>query len=127
MICRRRSPTDLLFFDPDNGLEVKSTRYGTSGSSRYLYWNEVEQAWTTGASLLVFQHFTREPRTLFVDRLSDELARRTGSPLVAAIRTSHVLFLFAGQHRHKVGFESATRFIERRWAQQAMIDVRISV
>lgn len=124
---RSLSPTDLLFFDPDNGLEVKSVAYGTRGSSRYLYWKEVEQAWKTGASLLVFQHFTREPRAAFVGRLLDELTKRTGSPLVAAIHTSHVLFLFAGQPRHNAGFESATRLIGHRWAGQASVDLRLAV
>jgi hypothetical protein len=58
--------SDLLFFDPDNGLEVRSVRLGSVGSSKYLYWHEVEQAWATGASLLLFQHFNREPRDRFV-------------------------------------------------------------
>ncbi len=121
------SPTNLLFFDPDNGLEVKSVKYGASGSSKFLYWNEVEQAWKTGASLLIFQHFARESRAAFVSRLSDELERRTGSPLVAAIHTSHVVFLFAGQSGHEAGFESAVELIGRRWSSQATVDLRVAV
>jgi len=33
---------DLIFFDPDNGLEVKSRQLGSKGSNKYLYLNEVE-------------------------------------------------------------------------------------
>jgi len=121
---RSLSPSDLLFFDPDNGLEVKSVPYGSRGSSKYIYWDEVQQAWKTGASLLIFQHFNREPRLALVGRLSDELAKRTGSPLVAAIHTAHVLFLFAGQSRHRGAFEPAAKLIADRWTGQATIEIQ---
>jgi hypothetical protein len=32
---------DLIFFDPDNGFEVKSKPYGRKESSKFLYWREV--------------------------------------------------------------------------------------
>ena len=115
---RELAPADLLFFDPDNGLEVKSTRYGALGSSKYLFWREVEEAWTRGASLLIFQHYTREPREALTNRLSGELSRRTGESLVATIHTAHVLFLFCGQRTHLSRFETAARIIETRWPGQ---------
>ena len=120
-------PSDLLFFDPDNGLEVESVACGSRGSAKYIYWDEVQQAWKTGASLLIFQHFNREPRLALVERLSDELARRTSSDLVAAIHTAHVLFLFAGQSRHRDAFQSAAKLISHRWTGQATVDIQHTV
>ena len=38
---------DLIFFDPDNGMEVKSKPSGKAGSSKYLYWPELVQACTS--------------------------------------------------------------------------------
>ena len=32
---------DLVFLDPDNGLEIKSRSYGRKDSSKLLYWREV--------------------------------------------------------------------------------------
>ncbi len=45
---------DFVFLDPDNGLEVKSKKYGAKNSSKFLYWREVEALWNTGKSLLIF-------------------------------------------------------------------------
>ena len=44
---------DLIFFDPDNGLEVKSTQRGRKGSCKYLYWNEVCATFDAGSSVLI--------------------------------------------------------------------------
>ncbi len=32
---------DLIFFDPDNGLEIKSKKNGHKYSSKFLYWDEL--------------------------------------------------------------------------------------
>ena len=115
------SPADLIFFDPDNGFEVKSTPYGSRGSSKYLFWREVDQAWSCGASLLIFQHFNREPREALKSRLAGELSRRTGNGLVVPIQSAHVLFVFCGQAGHAVRFETAARVIHERWPLQLVL------
>src|SRR5947208_840512 len=35
--------TDLIFFDPDNGVEIKSRPKGRKNSSKFLYWDEIVQ------------------------------------------------------------------------------------
>ena len=117
------SSADLLFFDPDNGLEVKSKPYGSPSSSKYLFWRDVEQAWSCGASLLIFQHYTRESRETLTNRLYDELSSRTKAALVAPIHTAHVLFLFCGKPTHVARFETAARIINERWAGQSSVAV----
>lgn len=106
---------DVLFFDPDKGLEVRSVRVGNAGSSRYLYWSELERAWKTGASLIVFQHYSRESRRRFADRLLEQLRRRTSAPLLFGLHSAHVLFLVAAHARHESRIEKAASLIDRRW------------
>jgi hypothetical protein len=54
---RRLAQTcDLLFFDPDNGMEVKSYLYGHKNSSNYLYWREVKYFYNLEYSLFIFQY-----------------------------------------------------------------------
>ena len=69
--------SDLVFIDPDNGIEVPSTKLGASGSSKYVYWSELQAMYTDGQSMLVYQHFPRVVRERFVPfiagRLSEEL------------------------------------------------------
>ncbi len=37
----RLKGVDLLFFDPDNGIEVQSNPKGSRNSNKYLYWDEI--------------------------------------------------------------------------------------
>jgi len=109
---------DLVFLDPDNGIEVPSKPPGRKGSCKYVTWREVELLWDAGCSLLVYQHFRRERRDAFASRLLSELRQRTGARFAEAFRTAHVLFLLAAQEAH---VEPLTRGIERlsaRWGAQ---------
>lgn len=112
------APTDLVFFDPDNGIEVPSVRYGTAGSRRYLYWREVEATWAAGHSLLIFQHFGRVRRSAFTCRLSMELQGRAPGARVVALVTGYVLFLAAVQPSHIDRFNRALALVSERWTGQ---------
>jgi hypothetical protein len=106
--------SDLMFFDPDNGLEVKSCPPGGTHSSRYIYWGELQMAWSRGHSILVYQHFPRVARAPFVRRLTEAISSTTAVRCVIAIRTSRVVFLLIPQAGH---LERLTRnlgqFMER--------------
>lgn len=84
--------SDLVFLDPDNGLEVKSKPCGWKNSSKYLYWNEVKALWQQGKSILIYQHFCREKRQSFIWRLREGLQKNTKGSLIAAFKTSRVVF-----------------------------------
>lgn len=109
---------DLVFLDPDNGLEVSSSPLGKKGSSKYLGWTEVDRLWDTGSSMLIYQHFPREDREAFSRRRIAELRRRTEAPLVEALRTPHVLFLLVGQQDHQQALEAGLDELTRRWGDQ---------
>ena len=34
--------SELIFLDPDNGLEIKSKPYGRMDSRKFVYWREIE-------------------------------------------------------------------------------------
>ena len=73
---------ELVFFDPDNGLEIKSVKYGRKGASRYLFMREVSQSVSAGHSLLAYQHMPPKPREPFISDLASSLVRETGSESV---------------------------------------------
>ena len=51
---------DLVFADPDNGLEVPSVgRLGAKGP-KYVYYDDLRACWDRGQSLVVYQHITRK-------------------------------------------------------------------
>lgn len=112
---------DLVFFDPDNGLEVKSTPRGRCDSCKFLYWQEVSSTFTSGASVLIYQHFIREERNAFSARMSEELRRRLSAAVVFAFRTPHVLFLLATHARHLPGFRERLAVLESLWSPKQIV------
>jgi hypothetical protein len=46
----------IIFFDPDNGIEIKSCPKGTKNSNKFLYWDEILDFWYEGSDILVFQY-----------------------------------------------------------------------
>ena len=84
---------DLVFFDPDNGLEVSSLSKGRKNSSKYLYLDEVAAFYEAGKSLLIYQHFPRVERTAFLASCTRRLRGVAPGCAVWAFTTSHVVFL----------------------------------
>jgi hypothetical protein len=95
----------LAFFDPDNGMAVASVRKGARNSSKYLYWDELRDAYRKGLSLIVYQHFPRRPRDLFLRELAARVHDVTGSTRVLALSTPHVAFILVPHTHHAAEFE----------------------
>lgn len=112
----------LVFFDPDNGLEVKSVKFGRKGASRYLYLREVSQLFSAGHSLLVYQHMPPKPRDSFINSLVNNLMLETGSKSVYVFRTQVVAFLLVPQSNHAGQFEEIASRVQTRWA--GLLDTR---
>jgi len=106
---------DLIFFDPDNGIEVKSKPLGNKGSSKYLYWKEITASFFTGHSVLIYQHFPRIQRDLFIERTALLLAKRTGVSAVYSFRTAYVVFFLAPWHNHDDYVAAAAASVESVW------------
>jgi hypothetical protein len=116
--CRKQlADCDLIFFDPDNGLE-RSIGMGQSRSHKYLYWAEVRETFSAGASVLVYQHFPREARAAYIERLVERLRAETGAPAIFSFRTPHVVFLLAACERHAETFREVVRALHLRWPEK---------
>jgi hypothetical protein len=109
---------DLTFVDPDNGIQVPSKPVGRKGFAKYVAWEEVEGLWAAGCSVLIYQHFRREPGQRFAERMVTELRERTGARFAEAFRTPHVLFLLIVQERHELGARAAMSLLRQCWRDQ---------
>jgi hypothetical protein len=109
---------ELIFFDPDNGIEVKSKPYGRKGSSKYIYWRELTASFSRGHSLLIYQHFPRVPRRPFIDAKARELVEKTGADEVYSFRTPRVVFFLVPQERHREDFREGSQKVADVWATQ---------
>ena len=108
----------IVFFDPDNGIEVPSKRIGAKHSSKYLYWREIEKTYAAGHSLVIYQHFAHVDRDVYTTGLARELTDRLSAPLVDSFRTPHVVFFLVARPEHALAFERAHTNIHDRWGNQ---------
>jgi hypothetical protein len=106
---------DLIFFDPDNGMEVKSVPYGKKKSSKYIYWNEIETAFELGYSILLYQHFPRKPREPFIHNLVKHFRDLENIQKIITYCTHHVAFILVPQPQHEKLFSKSNRKISHDW------------
>jgi hypothetical protein len=114
-LARGRS---LIFFDPDNGLEVKSIPAGRRGSCKYLYRAELRAAWAAGHSLLVYQHFPRVDRRRYLRELAAETTAALGAKRLVAAWTSHVAFLLLPRPAHEPQVDRGLDRLRTRWSTE---------
>jgi len=115
---QRSQGKDLLFFDPDNGMEIKSVPPGKKNSSKYLYWQELEGIHELGASVLIYQHFPRESRDVFIERMIPGFQKRTEYEQVISFRTSHVVFFLLALDKHMNIFKKCIAILLTQWEGQ---------
>jgi hypothetical protein len=108
----------LLFFDPDNGIEVPSHQWGTRGSSKYVYWRELKESFSRGHSLLIYQHYPRVPRDQFVPFLAERIGEELDRARVSAFKTPYVASFLVEQPEHAQALEGAAAAIVARWSGQ---------
>jgi hypothetical protein len=109
---------DLIFFDPDNGLEVESKPWRHKASPKHLYWHEVEETWRRGHSVLIYQHFPHIERKTYIKRRREELRKTTKAEYICSFRTSNVLFLLASQPKHVCKINQCIAERHKTWRGQ---------
>lgn len=115
------APADLVFFDPDNGMQVRSVPPGRRASSKYLRWAEVATAFGDGHSLLVYQHFPHRAREPLIRETEENLVRCAGAPQAYAFRTPHVGFFLLVQERHRAIVKAGVEVVSRTWAPHIVL------
>jgi hypothetical protein len=105
---------DLVFFDPDNGLQVTSVARGRRNSCKYLYWEELEQALAERRSVCVYQHFPRVQRAPYIETRLRALRERFPEHCSFAVSSSWVAHLVCARpararRLHRAAGELAAR------------------
>jgi hypothetical protein len=115
---------DLVFFDPDNGLEVRSLPKGRKGSNKFVYHDEIADYYSRGQSVLVYQHFPREQRATFLARVSSSIRAATPNADIWSFETAHVAFILAAQPAHAARIAAVVRVVEQNWTPKFFKSVR---
>ena len=117
---RSTADCDMVFFDPDNGLEVKIGPHEPRGP-KYAYFHELLPFAERDQSLVVYQHVTRrgsakEQVRRRIGEVQDELGR--GSFALLYHRGSARAFLVIPAPRHRTSLHSkAGEFLRTPWAR----------
>lgn len=109
---------DLIFYDPDNGLEVKSIPLGTKKSSKYLYWSEVKATYESGHSIFIYQHFPRMNRESYINNLAQHFRKIDGIKRIFWYTTRHVVFFLLAQSKHENLFIESNADILNAWGEK---------
>ena len=64
--------TDMVFLDPDNGLEVKSL--SPANHFKYVFRSEIEDYYNAGHSIIFYNHRSHEPDEIYFSRFKDLLS-----------------------------------------------------
>lgn len=112
---------DLVFFDPDNGMQVRSVPQGRRGSGKYLRWAEVAATSGDGHSILIYQHFPHRERAPFIRQMAGDLLLCSGAAESYVFRTPHVGFFLLVQERHRAIVGPRVEVVSRNWAPHIVL------
>jgi hypothetical protein len=115
---------DILFFDPDNGVEIRSTPRGAPNSPKFIYRDEIQAAYSAGHTLLIYQHFPRQERRSFLEKTRDALAPHAPDARIWAFRTADVAYLLLAQPRHAQKIETIVSKASSDWVTFLEIAIR---
>lgn len=79
----RTRDCDLVFFDPDNGLQTRTIGKRDLKAGKYVFWDELSAFVERGQALVIYHHTNRtEPVPAQVARLKQEFSRKLPGPEV---------------------------------------------
>jgi hypothetical protein len=115
--------TDVVFIDPDNGLETTLDRYSPKGP-KFVYYDDLISLAGAGKSLIIYQHACR--KGCFDDQIRRRLAELrkhfgTEDGKYAALRFRRIsprafLFVLAKAHRREIQSRLG-KFVNSSWGQ----------
>ncbi len=122
-LLRFSQGSDLLFFDPDNGLGVASAPRGSRNSSKYVYPDEVGRAYRQGHSVLVYQHYPRRSRGPFLTAWAEQFSDLSDLRRVISFSTSHVAFILLPQARHEDQLLRSAALVAEKWGRLVKVQI----
>jgi len=111
--------SDLIFFDPDNGIEVASTNKKTL--HKYVLWSDMEAALSSGKSVLVYQHFSRQNREAFIKGKKQELQKRFPKAEVVSVRVRNSVYFFLCREKDLASIRKALGSYAAIWREHTAV------
>ena len=119
---KKLSKQDIIFLDPDNGLEVKSTKPCSKNGNKYTTYKEAADYYSHGATVIIYNHRDRKPENEYIKRFyrfkDIEKTKNAKMFYLRASRYSVRGYLFLVQERHFSYLEKAIDdFLATEWCR----------
>ena len=119
---KKLSSKDVIFLDPDNGLEVKSINPYSKNGNKYTTYKEAADYYVQGATVIIYNHRDRKPKSEYLKRFyrfkDMEETKNAKMFYLSASRYSVRDYLFLVQERHFSDLERAIdNFLATEWCR----------
>jgi hypothetical protein len=113
---------DIVFFDPDNGLQVESVPKHHDKGPKFTFYDELLPFWQRGQSLVIYQHKNRQRTAQAqiqnrLDELQHHLGQAAFSTAVYFPACSGRFFLILGQEKHRNALEKRCQQFRHIWRE----------
>lgn len=106
---------DIVFIDPDNGLQVKSVSPYQNYGAKYATYEEVKALWDKGKSVIVYQHRARQTLAIQTQACKRQLLEQVGKADLRVLASSSQIFLILIQPRHLAVVGARIDEFNRQW------------
>jgi hypothetical protein len=120
-IWQTLGPRDLVFFDPDNGIEVASVRAGARNCCKYVFLEEIAVALGDRRSVCVYQHFPRVKRAPFIAGALARFREHFPDHLCFAVSSPWVVHLVCARPEAAPALHAAAEGVAARSAGRLMM------
>ncbi|WP_400204255.1 hypothetical protein [Candidatus Methanomassiliicoccus intestinalis] len=98
---------NVIYVDPDNGLEVKSQNIHSSKGIKYVSYKEIYQYYKNGKSIIVYNHRDRKPEDIYKQRftrIKNDLQLENDLIILRFVRYSvrDYIFILQKEHYHEI-------------------------
>jgi hypothetical protein len=100
---------------PDNGLEVRSRPKGRKNSGKFVFRDEISEHYAAGRSILLYQHFAREHRPTFLDRIAGTLSETLSGSTIWSFETAHMAFVLVARPELAQQVEAVVNEFSTKW------------
>jgi hypothetical protein len=112
---------ELVFLDPDNGIECASVRQLSRKGPKYVYWADLEAFVERGQSLVIYHHLNRsEPHAMQVKTLLEKIRLKfpEHEPMATIFRrgTGRAYFILPAVNHLTLLRKRLDRFAASRWS-----------
>lgn len=124
---RATEGSDIVFLDPDNGIECKSVSQTSSKGPKYVYWSDIAAFIGRKQSLIIYHHLNRtEKHSLQVEGILKEIRQRfpgygEAFAMTFVRGTSRTYFVVAAPCHKELLQERLTRMNTGFWSQHFVL------